>query len=405
VRIGLFGLFGGGNLGNDGCLEAALGYLREHHPDAELACLCAGPDVVAARFGISTTPVYWYSERQRRPVLPLRVGLKAVGKVRDWVRMVRWVRRQDVVVVPGTGVLENTLPLHPWGFPFSVFLLCLSGRLTGTKVALVNVGASVVEQRALRMLYRWAARLAHYRSFRDQLSRDAVAAMGVSGTDEVYPDLAFALPAPPAVVEPGTVGVGVMDFHGGTGERHVGERIHLSYVDAMARFVRRLLAEGRRVRLLIGDEPDRAVVAKIIDDVRAHPDLDPSAVVFEPVATVGELMRQIAGLDAVVGTRYHNVLCALKLAKPTVAVTYSAKGERLMAEMGLAELCQDARAVDVDLLVEQLHEVERRADRIRPMLAERSAARAAELEHQYEVLSSTLFGAPASAPALVRRAS
>ncbi|OLF15800.1 hypothetical protein BU204_20045 [Actinophytocola xanthii] len=398
-------MFGGGNLGNDGCLEAVVAYLRERHPDAELACLCSGPEVVSARFGIRATPLYWYSERERRPVLPVRVGLKAVGKVRDALRLVRWVRRQDVVLVPGTGILENTLPLRPWGFPFSVFLLGLSGRLAGTKVAMINVGANTVEQRSLRSLFRWAARLVHYRSFRDQLSRDAVLAMGVGGADEVYPDLAFALPVPPAEAEPGTVGVGLMDFHGGTGERHRAEDIHTSYVEGMKQLVRRLLAEGRRVRLLTGDEPDQGVVAEIVEDVRARSDLDPSALVFEPVATVGELMAQIAGLDAVVATRYHNVLCSLKLAKPTVAVCYSAKGERLMAEMGLGEYCQDARAVDVDLLVEQLHEVERRAERIRPVLAERAAVNAAALDHQYEVLSSTLLGAPVPAAAPAGRAS
>lgn len=34
VRVGVFGLLGSGNLGNDGSLEAVLGYLRTEHPDA-----------------------------------------------------------------------------------------------------------------------------------------------------------------------------------------------------------------------------------------------------------------------------------------------------------------------------------------------------------------------------------
>lgn len=407
MKVGLFGLLGAGNIGNDGSLEAVLAYLRERHPEAELACLCSGPDVVAARYGLPVTPLYWYYARSRRPSPPVRIALKVSGKVRDTVRVLRWVRGQDMVVVPGTGVLENTLPVRPWGFPYSLFLLCLFGRLTGTRVALVNVGSNVIRQPLVRAMYRTAARLAHYRSFRDRLSRDSMREMGVdTGDDEVYPDLVFALPTPPAVVEPGTVGVGVMDFHGGSDDRRAATRINESYVDAMKRFVRRLLDDGRRVRLLTGDQADHVVVDEVLADVRAHRPGLAGSVVFDPAPTLTELMRQMAAVDAVVGTRYHNVVCALKLAKPTVSVSYSAKSDRIMGEMGLDEFRQDARAVDVDLLVEQLATVERQAGRIRPMLAERTAERAAALAGQFAVLDSTLFAAdPAGPRTTVRRSS
>jgi polysaccharide pyruvyl transferase WcaK-like protein len=402
VKVGLFGLLGAGNVGNDGSLEAVLAYLRTHHPSADLSCLCSGPDVVAARYGIATTPLYWYYARERQPGLLARVGMKAVGKFRDTARILSWVRKQDVVLVPGTGVLENTLPVRPWGFPFSMFLLCLFGRLTGTKVALVNVGSNVIKQPTIRALYRAAARLAHYRSFRDPLSRDSMRAMGVDTSgDDVYPDLVFALPAPTASVERGSVGVGVMDFHGSTDDRRNAEEIYSSYVDAMRRFTRWLVDNGHRVRLLTGDEPDHEVVRDIIADVRAYrPDLDPSTVVFVPTETLGDVMTEIAKVDVVVGTRYHNVVCALKLAKPTVSISYSAKSDRIMAEMGLGDFCQDARTVDVNKLIEQFTEVSELADRIVPMLAERSAAKVARLSRQYEVLSASL-GMPAEAVEVV----
>jgi polysaccharide pyruvyl transferase WcaK-like protein len=392
VKVGLFGLLGAGNVGNDGSLEAVLAYLRARHPSAELSCLCSGPDVVAARYGIATTPLYWYYARERQPGLLARVGMKAVGKFRDTARILRWVRQQDVVLVPGTGVLENTLPVRPWGFPFSMFLLCLFGRLTGTKVALVNVGSNVIKQRTIRVLYRTAARLAHYRSFRDALSRDSMRAMGVDTSgDDIYPDLVFALPAPVDGAERGTVGVGVMDFHGSTDDRRNAEEIHSSYVDAMRRFTRWLVDNGHRVRFLTGDEVDYAVVRDVMADVRAaRPDLDPSTVVFEPTETLGAVMAQIAKVEVVVGTRYHNIVCALKLAKPTVALSYSAKSDRIMTEMGLGDFCQDARTVDVDKLVEQFTEVSELAGRITPMLAERSALKVERLSRQYDVLSASL---------------
>lgn len=392
MKVGLFGLLGSGNIGNDGSLEAVLAHLREHHPSAELSCMTPSADVVAARYGIESTPMYWYYARDRDPGLLARLGMKATGKFRDTVRMYRWLRERDVVIVPGAGVLENTLPVRPWGFPLSMFLLSVLGRLTGTKVALVSIGANVINQSATRRLFAAAARRAYYRSFRDTLSRDAMRVMGVdTGKDDVFPDLVFALPAPPPSAERGWVGVGVMDFHGSSDDRRDAEVIHESYMDAMRRFSRWLVAGGHRVRFLTGDEVDRPIVRDVMADVRAHfPDLAADALVFEPTETLGELMAQIEKVDVVVGTRYHNVVCGLKLAKPTVSLSYSTKSDRAMTEMGLGEYTQDARNVDVDKLIEHFVEVSELADRITPMLAHRTAERATRLRAQFTILSSVL---------------
>ena len=112
------------------------------------------------------------------------------------------------------GVLEASLPLRPWELPYGMFLLSASGRLFGTKVALVSVGASVINQRLTRWLFDSAARLAFYRSYRDTGSRDAMRQRGLDTTrDHVYPDLAFGIPVPPCDPgDPQIVGVGVMEL-------------------------------------------------------------------------------------------------------------------------------------------------------------------------------------------------
>ena len=271
VRVGVFGLLGSGNLGNDGSLEAVLGYLRTEHPDAEVDALCGGPEAVTARFGIPATRLHWYRGEYRTASRAAAIAGKGVGKLVDVFRTAAWARRHDVVIVPGMGVLEDTLPLRPWGFPYSLFLLCASGRLLRTRVALVSVGAAEIRNRPTRALMRWSARLATYRSYRDTQSRDAMRAMGVdTERDEVYPDLAFSLPAPRASAPsgaPGPVCVGVMDFHGGNDDRARAEEIYRRYLDGTIRFVRALVEEGRPVRLLTGDACDATVVASILDAV------------------------------------------------------------------------------------------------------------------------------------------
>jgi polysaccharide pyruvyl transferase WcaK-like protein len=391
----MFGLFGQGNLGNDGSMEAVLGYLRAEHPDVILDVLCTRPDRVTARYGLPARRLHWYTPDSRRS--KASAGARAVlGLGPDAFRTASWVRRHDVVIVPGMGVLEATLPLRPWRTPYVMFLLCASGRLFGTRVALVSVGANVIHKRATRRLVTMAATLAHYRSFRDAAAREAMRHMGVDTSgDPVYPDLAFALSAPPGEpAAPGTVGVGVMEYSGGNDDRRQAAEIRGSYLEQMTRFVVWLTDQGRPVRLLAGDTIDEGAVQEVLSGLRARrPRLPAASVVAEPANTLGELMGQLASVDTVVATRYHTVLCAVKLAKPTVAIGYAPKFDALMEEMGLAEYCQSAKSLDASQLAGQFMELEDRADRLRPALAERSAANALLLVQQFAGLSATFFPA------------
>lgn len=397
-KVGFFGLLGSGNLGNDGSLEAIIAYLRAEHPDASLDFRCSGPDQMTARYGVPATRLRWYQpERQRAAgMTALVAGIlgASLGMIIDAFRTASWVRRHDVVIVPGMGVLEATLPLRPWHTPYAMFLLCASGRLFRTKVALVCVGANIIRKWLTRRLIITAAWLAYYRSYRDILSKDAMRQMGLdASSDAIYPDLAFALPTPLDVpVIPGTVGVGVMDYHGGNDDRRQANELHISYVEKMKGFVLWLVDNGRPVRLFATDVHDERIVREVVADVCAQrPELAPSQVIAEPVSSLDELMRQIASVDTVVASRYHNVLCALKLAKPTLSVGYAAKFSVLMAEMGLAEFCQSAHSLDVSRLIEQFTELESRSAQLRQTMTERSAANARLVDDQFAALSIVLF--------------
>ncbi|MEW2219695.1 polysaccharide pyruvyl transferase family protein [Streptomyces sp. NPDC006990] len=392
VRVGVFGLLGSGNLGNDGSLEAVLGYLRAEHPEAAVDALCGGPEAVAARYGIPATRLHWYGGEYRTASRAGSLAGKGVGKLVDAVRTAAWVRRHDVVIVPGMGVLEATLPLRPWGFPYALFLLCASGRLFGTKVALVGVGAAAIGDRATRVLVRRSARLAAYRSYRDDLSRDAMREMGVdTARDAVHPDLAFALPAPSVAGRdpgpPGLVCVGVMDFHGGNDDRARAEEIHRRYLDGTTRFVRALVAEGRPVRLLTGDGCD----ARVVDAIREA--VDSPLVGAAEATSLADLTAEAAAADTVVATRYHNLVCALKAGTPTLALSYAAKSDALMARMGLGAYCHPAREVDADRLLEQFRALEQRSAGLRRTLAERNRLASRQLRDQFDALTAALFPA------------
>lgn len=383
-RIGFFGLLGSGNLGNDGSLAAVLNHLRSEYPNAVLDAMCGGPDELRELFGLDATPLHWNQKEYRTAARLPAMARKAFGKVVDAFRIAAWVRRHDVVIVPGMGVLETTLPLRPWGFPYSLSLLSLAGKVFGTKVMMMSVGANVIARGPTRTLVTGAARLAAYRSYRDEQSRTAMREMGVdTSRDEVYPDLAFALPTPAAPASPGTVGVGVMAYRGGNEDRGQADEIYRSYVDKLTEFVHWLLGNGRTVHLFIGDRADLEVVDELVK-------LDPARITLAPTATLADLLREMSTVDTVVATRYHNVLSALKAARPTLSIGYATKNDVLMAEFGLAEFCQPIKELDVAVLREQFTELESRSPAVIETLSKQNAVLADRLAHQFAALGEVI---------------
>ena len=400
-RVGLFGLLGSGNIGNDGSLEAVLAYLRTDHPDIVLDAMCAGPQRLEARYGVAATPLQWNQKYERASGV-MALALKALGKGIDPFRTASWVRRHDVVIVPGAGALEATLPIRPWGLPYSLFLMCASGKLFGTKVALVSVGANLIDKRLTRWLSNASARLAFYRSYRDVLSQDAMRQRGLdAGKDPVFPDLVFALPTPPHDAgDPRTVGVGVMAYYGSNDDRADADEIHARYLDTMKRFVRWLADSGYRIRLFAGDNRhDDRVVQEILADLRSYrPGLESVWAVGDPVTSLGDLMRVLAPVGTVVAIRYHNVISALKLSKPTLSLSYATKHDVLMAGVGLSEFCLPARTVDVDQLIERFTQLEARSAELRAAVSQRNAATMQQVERQFALLSALLLPGSKAAP-------
>jgi polysaccharide pyruvyl transferase WcaK-like protein len=394
-RVGLFGKLGAGNIGNDASMESVLGYLRAHQPQAVVDAMCTGPERVTARYGIDAVHLFWHHRFNPRG-RAAATAFKVLGTAVDTVRTAFWVYRHDVLIVPGAGVLEASLPMLPRGFPYALFLLSASGKAFGKKVALVSVGAGVVNQPVTRWLFDSAARLAFYRSYRDAGAREAMRERGLDvSRDHVHPDLAFAIPAPPGNAgDEKTVAVGVMAYYGTNDERKQAEEIYARYVDAMTRFVQWLVDGGRRVLLVVGDAngSDDGTVQEIMAEVRARrPGLDPSLLAAAAVSSYADVAQAMLPVGSVVAIRYHNVLCALRLSKPTISIGYSPKHDALMTDMGLAEFCQQVNSLDVGELTELFTALEHRLAELRRVVAERNTVKERLVHELFDEMSAALF--------------
>lgn len=370
------------------------------YPNAIVDAMCMGPDRMRAQYGVSAIPLNWSTMRETRST---RLGARAfwaLGKFLDVWRTFSWVRRHDLVVIAGAGVLENSLPMRATGVPYAMFLLSASGRLSRTKVALLSVGASTIKPRPTRWLRNGAAHLAHYRSYRDRVSWDVMQQAGsFARHDPVYTDLAFSLPSPqPTGDDPRLVGVGVMSYFGAGDGRRDGRKLYRDYIDAMTQFICWLVDHGYRVRMLSGDDSkDYSAIASVMSEIGVRrPSLPPGVIATHPVSSLGELFEEIGPVGFVIGTRYHNVISGLRLSKPTISVGYSLKHDLLMSDMGVPEFALSARSVSALDLIERFVELNSRSNEVKTILRRHLRCRQREAESQFEDLAILMTSGDAS---------
>ena len=394
-RVALLGLFGCGNFGNDGSLEAMLNFLRKAHPQAELVCICADPQLITARYGIAAVPISsTYAPALRAPASRLR---KLGAKLEDLYATLKHLRGTDLVIVPGTGILDD-FGERLYGMPWDILRWCLGARLLGAKLAFVSIGAGPIHHRLSRQLMKSAARLAHYRSYRDTLSQDFMTRIGFKAAgDPIYPDIAFGLPFPQPVDRADSgrlnVGIGVMSYFGWYGFADGGRQIYDRYIDKLTQFAAYVLDQGHTIRLLAGETSD----AGAIEDLRqrlsaARPQAARDHVVNETAGSLHDIMRQISTTDIVVTTRFHNLVCALKLGRPTISLGYSKKNDYLMQQAGLADFCDHVEQFEVDTLIQRFEKMRATAAECAQRVDANNIVIDAQLKAQEAAISSAFLG-------------
>jgi len=398
MKVSFFGHFGSSNSGNESTLLAILDRLRTLSPESRFSCICLNPDVVAARDGIEGVPITTKVARiwDRDVPLARRVPAAFVGvgaEVLQYVRAFRKLKGTDVLIVPGTGLLTDAYGLSNWG-PYSLFKWTLMAKLRRTRVAFVSVGAGPIDRRLGRMLVKSTLSLADYRSFRDDASRDYMTRVGFDAKhDGVYPDLVFGLPEtllPQNGDRPRTgrriVGLGLMVYAGKYSSADPNPETYADYLESLAVFAEWLLEHDYDIRLLLGDADTEVIeeFKSVLD--RRLGGYDQSRIIEHAIESVHDVLAELAATDVVVATRFHNVLLALLLGKPVIAISFHHKCTSLMSEMNLSEYCHGIDEMDATRLIAQFEELEQNRDAVKRAMAEGVGRARAALEQQYDLL-------------------
>ena len=402
-KIAFFGHFDSTNFGNESSLQAILSNLRRFQPDAEVLCISTGPDAAAATHHVKAIPVAerffesWRPQSQLSRLLR-RVCIGLPTEPYQCAKSLLSLRRTDMLIVPGTGLLTDAYGFLAWG-PYTLLRWSLIAKLCRCKLLLVSVGAGPIYSDLGRWFVKSILSMADFRSYREHSTLQYLAGIGFrADEDRVSPDLAFSLPE---TVIPrrdadknhrAVVGLGVMGYAGKYGSANANDTIYSVYLNNLAIFVEWLLAREYNVRLLIGDLVDTPAKSdfKALLRERISP-CDDRRIIDEPITSVENLLSQIAATDLVVATRFHNVLLSLVCNKPVISIAFHHKCESLMSAVGLSEYCLNMNDLKAEQLIERFCDLERNCNEIKLSIGEKTTEFRAALDHQYEIIFNQML--------------
>ena len=437
-RIVFYGNFGAGNLGNECTLQTAIEQTLSRLPDAQLLCVCPDPDDVRARHGIAAAtslsrgPNWSWSDLHatsagngvygvppaahgpagtRRGLRKLGAKLTRIGRIAflrapqelaHWFRMLRVMASCDVLLVPGTGIVTDAA-CGSLGWPYDMFKLTVLARLWGVRVVVLSVGAGPFRHRLGCWFIRRSLGLAHYRSYRDVDSRRRLEDIGLNTAhDVVYPDLVFGL-SPDQLTARRTcserrrvVGLGLKDYATPVDDADV--KGYRDYLSAMSDFVMWLQARRYTVRLIIGDaQYDTRVREDLMALLRAR---DAGAKcrlpLSDPVPTVEELLRQLRQTDAVISPRFHNLVLALMLNKPVIALSDLPKVDALLIDLGLERFCLPLEGLKVEELTSRFVQLQNDAENLKPYIRDVVEKYRHSVDEQYDKVYASIANAMAA---------
>jgi polysaccharide pyruvyl transferase WcaK-like protein len=319
---------------------------------------------------------------------------KVIGRLLDMPRSYTLAGSVDAVIVPGMGVLEETLGVRPWGLPFALYLMAAACRLRSRHFVLLDVGAEWAVNPITRRLYVATVDRATHVSYRDRSSAVAMARAGARDPEAIAPDLAFAHPAPTlAKPEPARIVVGVMAYYGLRDDPIRGADMRRKYVANLADAVAQFAGAGDQVVLVGGDRVDHQVACDVRAAVlTARAGLPEEAILVREITTFTDLTSEMMRADVVIASRFHNLVCALRLARPTISVGYAKKNRQLMRALGLHNYCQDIEQLDANRLVAQVQSARTDSDALTARIRQGTSNYAVEVDCLLDRVASEALG-------------
>lgn len=453
-KIGLLHHMGGGNLGDDGTLDAVLQSIRNRWANAEVIGLSMNPDDTLKRHGIVSYPIRqrtWglgsvfvnnratFKEHAKAVLrgypllfqflkairfLILGIPSAILNEILFLARAIRVMRSLDLLIVCGGGQLVESSggPWEfvggPWQFPFTIFKWILGARLFHARCLVLNVGAGPLVKFISKCFVVGSLLCSDYVSFRDEDSEALIRRLGFKGRTYVVCDTAYCLDIPPARRGPldksaapktykATVGLAPMAYGDPRLSPKHDPQVYNDFIQRLASFATWLLKNGYRVTLFCTDIGiDPPAIEDLEKLLRSNSDVSNASVNGSLLRvhqwTTQELLANMSSMDYVVVCRFHAVVFAHLLNLPVLAVNHHPKVRSQMNDLGLSEYCVDIENCETAVLARTfLSLVENRAG-IKRRMSQKLTMYRGRLNLQFDNLFPRQNLQSLSSPAKVR---
>ena len=427
--VGLMGPFGFGNLGDAAIQQAMIENIYARYPLAKIVGFSLNPEDTEIRHHIKTYPVgriasFGWAGRSKAENTFERIHLyanrlrsgpnKFIAKAARLILSIpleiysifeasHWLKGMKVFVISGGGQLDDYWG-GAWHHPYTLFMWARLAKLRGIKFIMVSVGKGSLDSRLSRWFVLKALNLAHYRSYRDEETKEFVKEIGFENKDDpVYTDLAYSLMLKPEIIGSnshngsgnsylGTVGIGPMAYYDPRTWPKKDIRIYQDYLAKLVQLSTWLLEQNFAIRLFPGEAVhDHLVIQDFLSLLeKSGVEFQPDQVIYEPVDTVDDLMSQLKLMDVVVASRFHGVLLSQLVYKPILALSYHSKVNVLMNETGQEEFCFPIDQFSVETVKEYFLKLWSKREQIQGQLKHYVQSYRSLLDEQYDLVFADL---------------
>jgi len=436
-RIAVLTPYSGNNFGDAAIVDATISQLRARIPGARFSGITLDCENFIERHGDKAFPLCasirpFYTMGAKRPLGPPAPGgkpaspqgwirrsiSKLLHKVPGLVRALRairllareleseslhavrgyrFLRSHDLLIIAGGGQLDEEWG-GPWGHPFALFKWSALARIAQVRCEFVGVGASKVDSRISQMFLSMALRMSQGRSYRDQHSREIAAGLlRRAARDSVVPDIAFGSPAvdslpssairstakgrtviavsPISYARPGSWPQGDPEFY-----RH--------YLDQMSQLMVELLDRDYFVVMIFTALSDANVIKEISNslDERLHATL-PNQIHIPPIGTWRDLLRLLQDVDIVIASRLHSAILSFAANKPTIAISFDKKVDRIMRELGQTDYLLQIRDFSAQDVIDALCRIEKNRKAVAEEIASYTQQARRVLELHFDLIA------------------
>jgi polysaccharide pyruvyl transferase WcaK-like protein len=398
-KIGLWGFYGFGNLGDAAIQDAVIQNIRIRLPLAKIYCFSLNPEDTEKRHGIESFPIARPFRKTRRPV---DITGRLRSRLRDIKEELAFILKSygilkdiDLLIASGGGIIDDEWG-GPWGHPYTLFKWAVIAKVSKTRFLIFNVGASPIKSALSRFFFIKALSLANYRSYRDDRSKKFVGEMGYSEEDPVFPDPAFGLKVErmggkkPQENSKPVVGINAIPYYSPYGGSWpIQDRaVYESYVSKIASFASWLIRNRYTIMFIPSQiRSDSGAIQDVLRIVNESTSLQFAGQIKQPsVLTVHDITTQLDQADIVVASRLHSIILSFLMHKPVLAVSYHIKINSVMENMGQMPYCFDIDNLDVDALLAGFRLLESNRFNIENLVEKKISHYKASLDLQYDIL-------------------